>query len=69
MVDSGDNHEIVSIVIIFNWNLMLRGGFNCSHGIGGGQARVLISISQFRSITTFYPPTYDLLQSPSLFGG
>ena len=65
MVNSGDNHEIVGIVIIFNWNLMLRGGLIAIVG----QAKVLISISHFRSIMTSYPPTYDLLQYPSLFSG
>ena len=32
MGDSGDNYEIDSIVIIFNWNLMLRGGLTAVVG-------------------------------------
>ena len=32
MVDSGDNHEIASIAIIFNWNLMLHGGLTAVVG-------------------------------------
>ena len=68
MVDFGDNHEIASITIIFNYNLMLCGGLTTVVGQMEGRLRVLISISQFGSLTIFYLPTNDCLQSPSIFG-
>ena len=32
MVNSGENHEIASTAIIFNWDLMFRGGSNAVVG-------------------------------------
>ena len=61
MVYFGDNLEIVIIVIIFNWNLMLRGGLTEIMGHVEGRLGFLSLISQFKSITTFYLTTYDLL--------
>ena len=61
MVESGDNHEIVSSTIIFNWKLMFRGGSTAVVGQMEGRLRVLVFISQFGSITTLYLPTNDFL--------
>ena len=69
MVNCSDNHEIVGTTIIFNWELMFHGGVTAVMGQIEGRIRVLVSISQFNSITTLYLPTNDFLQSPSLFGG
>ena len=64
MVDSGDNHEIASIAIILTGTLMLRGGLTAVVGQMEGRLRVLVSISQFGSITTLYLPTNDICSPP-----
>ena len=51
MVYSGDIHEIASLVIIFNLNLVLRGGLLQSWD-RWREARVSIFISHLRSIMT-----------------
>ena len=69
MVDSSDNHEIVSTPIIFNWKLLFHGGSTAVVGQMEGRLRVLVSINKFGSIMTLYLPINDFMQSPGLFGG